>query len=188
MQILSKREIVLFSQKQGEGSIFTRRECAQSIFHPILPLEDYFQKKFFWRKGPNFHPFNRMTLDVSLFGPLHFFHLTRESCVIIIASAFAELTLDRYFATIDPEKYEQQKRPYLSIFLLLIVYIYVGVIQTLRYLGFISMLFMPIMLGVISVMTIPILMWIFKKNQQYLSSKDSFSLNKKFQVRFLSEL
>ena len=56
-------------------------------------------------------------LDVSLFGPLQFFHIIRESCLLMAANSFSELALDRYIATIDPEKYEQQ-RPYLSIFLL----------------------------------------------------------------------
>src|SRR3569623_1000971 len=42
---------------QGQGSVFTLRECAQSIFRMILPLYRLFwQKKFFLKLVPDSYP------------------------------------------------------------------------------------------------------------------------------------
>uniref|UniRef100_A0A914DU59 Uncharacterized protein n=1 Tax=Acrobeloides nanus TaxID=290746 RepID=A0A914DU59_9BILA len=70
---------------------------------------------------------------------------------MIGASSFTLLTIDRFFATVNPEQYEEQKKPYISFILTLCICVYITIIETLRYLGVMSMIFMPILIGVVFV-------------------------------------
>ena len=121
-----------------------------------------------------------------MFGPLKILYIIRDCVLMIAASVFTELTIDRVFATMFPEGYERQKKPYISFILILFIYTYVAIIETLRYLEIISMIFVPILAGMVSFLTLPFLVWIYKKNNYYLNSKTILTLNKKFQVLFFN--
>lgn len=75
---------------------------------------------------------------------------------MIAASAFVKLSIDRYFATCHPERYEQQKRPYITCILIVIIWIYVAIIQVLRYTKVMPMDVMPILISAGSFLTIPV--------------------------------
>jgi hypothetical protein len=51
----------IFSRKQGEASVFTLRECTQSIPRMILPLYRSY-RKFFWRLTPKWF-FKKFTMN-----------------------------------------------------------------------------------------------------------------------------
>lgn len=123
-----------------------------------------------------------LTLEVSMFGPLKLLYILRESGLMLGASAYAELTVDRIFSTVNPESYERQQKPYISFILIVCMYVYIAIVETLRYRGIISMIVMPILVGAISLVTMPFLVWIYRRNKQMYEGKYAMTLNKRFQV------
>lgn len=71
-------------------------------------------------------------------------------------SAYSGLIIDRFIATKDPSKYEEQQKPFVSSLIIICAIIFLGIFEFLRFLGTLPLIALPAIGATTNVITLPV--------------------------------